>query len=643
MYRIVFAFLSAFACLQSLAEETYKGPIDLKATKDGNVVYVVNKDAGEIAVLNTADDKIIKTIALDEGFNPQGAVLSADEKTLYITGGGHLGRVLAMDTISGTIMHSAIAGHTPTGAVITPDGTKLFVCNQFCSTVSEYRLPGLTLTRTIKAVREPRSAIVTQDGKHVFVANLLPRMPTNFLEDRAAGIYPPNETIYVAAEITVIDTDSGIARTIRNLPNGSGILSGMCLSPDGRYIYVTATIARFLNRTSHVERGWINTAGLIIFDTAKLAGDSAENAFVNAVLLDDIVLGAPSPWGITTSADGTKIYVAIAGSSELMIVDAVGMHKKLTENPRRQQLQKYLSPYSVGNDVWDDLSFLDGLKTRVNLSGKGARAVARANGNIYVGMYFSDTLQKIDAATLQSHEIALGPMPVWTAPRRGEVWWNDATLCFQNWQSCASCHPDARTDGHNWDLLNDGHGNPKKTKSLLFSHLTPPSMWQAVRDNPHIGGWDTQTMGLQCVRTGFMHILFTEPDEEISRDIDAYIQTLRPVPSPHLVEGTLSEKALRGKLLFEDRQVGCIKCHPAPLFTDKRLHNVKSRAFNDRTDYFDTPTLREVWRNAPYLHDGRYVNMHEVFKHGLHGNSAGNVAGLTGEQIDDLVEYVLSL
>ncbi|MCL2005858.1 MAG: hypothetical protein FWG73_06800 [Planctomycetaceae bacterium] len=643
MFRTIFAFISVSACLQSLAAENYKGPIDLQATKDGNVIHVVNKDASEIAVFNTANDRILKTLALGDGFHPQGAVLSADEKTLYITGGGHHGRVLAVDISSGTLTHSAIAGHTPTGAVITPDGTRLFVCNQFSNTVGEYSLPDLTLTRTIKAVREPRSAIVTQDGKHILVANLLPLMPTNFLEDRDAGIFPPNETIYVAAEITVIDTESGAAKSIRNLPNGSGILSGMCLSPDGRYVYITATIARFLNRTSHVERGWINTAGIIILDTTKLADDPVGNAFVNAVLLDDIVLGAPSPWGITTSADGTKIYVAIAGSSELMVVDAIGMHQKLAANPRKQQPQTYLSPYSVGNEVWDDLSFLDGLKTRVNLPGKGARAIARAHNDIYVGMYFSDTLQKIDPATLQPLEIALGPVPIWTQERRGEVWWNDATLCFQHWQSCASCHPDARTDGHNWDLLNDGHGNPKKTKSLLFSHLTPPSMWQAVRDNPYIGGWDTDTMGLQCVRTGFTHILFSEPDEEISRDIDAYLRALQPVPSPYLVDGKLSEKAMRGKLIFEDRQVGCIKCHPAPLFTDKRLHNVKSRAFNDRTDYFDTPTLREVWRNAPYLHDGRYVNMHEVFKHGRHGGTAGNVAGLTDVQIDDLVEYVLSL
>ena len=641
MNRFILPLLVTLLYVQSVSAETYKGPIDICATQDGKTLYVVNKDSHEIAVLNTAEDRIVKTISLEDNFSPHGVVLSADEKTLYITGGGYKGRVLAVDSASGSIVKTVRAGHTPTGAAITPDGKKLFVCNQFSNDVSEYSLPELTLTRTIKAVREPRCAVVTQDGKYVLVANFLPLMPANFFDNPLEGIYPPNETIYVAAEITLIDTDTGKTRTIDNLPNGSGILNGMTLSPDGRYIYVTTTIARFLTRTTHVERGWINTAGIIIIDTTKL--DEECKGVINAVLTDDLTLGAATPWGITTSADGTKIYVAAAGTSELIVVDAVAMHKKLEVRPRIQDVRAYVSSYSAEIEVSDDLMFLDGLKQRVTLPGKGARALTLAGNSIYVGMYFSDTLQKIDEKLLQPAEIALGRTPVWTPERRGEVWWNDATLCSQHWQSCASCHPDARTDGHNWDLLNDGHGNPKKTKSLLFSHQTPPSMWQGIRDNLSVDGWNTDTMGLQCIRTGFTHILFTEPDEEICRDIDVYLQALTPVSSPYLVDGRLSEKAERGKLIFEDRRVGCIFCHPAPLFTDKRLHDVKSRAYNDRVSHFDTPTLIEIWRNAPYLHDGRYVDIHDLFKHGRHGGTAGNVEGLTEEQIDELVEYILSL
>jgi len=636
MYRIALALFAVSLSFQGVAAESYKGPIWLCPAKDGTTIYVVNKDSHEIAVLNTVDDTIVKTISLGDGIYPQGAALSTDERTLYVTGGGHKGCVFAVDTATGAITKTAPAGHTPTAAVVTPDGTKLFVCNQFSNDVSEYSLPDLTLTRTIKAVREPRAAVVTQDGNYVLVANMLPLEPTNFFNENVSNL-----NVYVASKITRIDVASGEARSIRTLPNGCGILSGMCLSPDGRYVYVTTVVGRTEVRTNHVKAGWINAAGIAVFDTAQLDNDTG--GLINVALLDEHGSGAAYPWGITTSADGTKIYIAIAGTSELMIVDAVEMHKRLAAEPVHDFPSEYISPYAGGIPVHKEMHrrvlFLSGTKKRVQLQGQGARALTLAGNNIYIGMYFSDTLQKLDETLLSPVEVALGPAPVWTPERRGEIWWNDATLCDEHWQSCASCHPDARMEGHNWDLLNDGEGNHKNTKSLLFSHETTPSMWQGVRDNPELDGWDTATQGLQCIRTGFKHVLFTEPDEEKSKDIDVYLKALKPVPSPYLVDGKLSEKAERGKIIFEDRNVGCLWCHPAPLFTDNKPHDVNSRSYYDTVSSFYTPPLVEVWRTAPYLHDGRYVNMKELFTHGKHGD----VAGLTDEQIDDLVEYILSL
>lgn len=53
----------------------------------------------------------------------------------------------------------------------------------------------------------------------------------------------------------------------------------------------------------------------------------------------------------------------------------------------------------------------------------------------------------------------------------------------------------------------------------------------------------------------------------------------------------------------------------------------------------DTPTLREVWRTAPYLFDGRAATMKDVFtvhKHGIDKK-------VSDKEIDELVEYVNSL
>ena len=634
MYRILLVLIVMLVSLQGFAAEKYKGPSALCPTKDGSTIYVVNRDAHEIVVLNTADDKIVKTFALEEGFCPTNAALSSDEKTLYVIGGRHQGKVLLLDFATGNVK-TAPAGHTPEGIAISPDGKKLFVCNQFSADVNEYSLPGLEPIRSIKVVREPRCVVVTKDGKYVLVANSIPLMPGNYPEDKHADIY-------VAAEVSVINVATGETKSI-SLPNGSGALHGMCISPDGRYVYITEIIARFLLPTTQIERGWMNTAGVAVIDTTQL--ESQNGGYVNAVLIDDVDLGAANPWGITTSADGNTIYVAVAGTSELIIIDAVEMHKRLAADAEEK------ARGIQSGEVANHLAFLAGIKRRIRLPGKGARAVAVAGNNVYVGMYFNDTLQKLDITRLRPTptEIALGPPPTWTPERRGEVYWNDATLCFQHWQSCASCHPDARMDGYNWDLMNDGSGNPKNAKSLIFTRQTPPTMWLAVRDHLNPTGhapvpWDTAKQGIQCIRTGFKWILFTEPSEEKSQDIDAYLLALKPEPSPYLVDGKLSAKAERGKLIFENPKVGCATCHPsATWFTDMKMHDVNTQCYYDRGSEFDTPTLHEVWRTAPYLHDGRYVEMKDVFKLGMHGDVSGDVSGLTDEQLDELVEYIMSL
>jgi cytochrome c peroxidase len=206
---------------------------------------------------------------------------------------------------------------------------------------------------------------------------------------------------------------------------------------------------------------------------------------------------------------------------------------------------------------------------------------------------------------------------------------NDATVSYQQWQSCASCHPDGRTDALNWDLPNDGLGNPKKTRNMVLAHQTPPAMSLGVRATAEI-----------AVRSGLKTTMFSEAPEEDAAAIDEYLKTLEPVPSPHLVDGDLNASAKRGLRLFGDRRLGCIICHPPPLFTDLRSHDVGTQNSEELESSFDTPTLIEVWRTAPYLHDGRHVTIKEML---LKEKRHGNVSRLGPREIDDLAEFVLSL
>ncbi len=164
---------------------------------------------------------------------------------------------------------------------------------------------------------------------------------------------------------------------------------------------------------------------------------------------------------------------------------------------------------------------------------------------------------------------------------------------------------------------------------MLLAHETPPMMISGETA-------DAET----AVRAAFRHIQFEVVPEEKAKAVDAYVKSLRPTPSPYLVDGALSESAERGKALFESTEVGCATCHPTPLYTDLKMHDVKTRGPFDRRDTWDTPTLIECWRTGPYLHDGRYTTVKDVLAKGNHGDAADR---LSDSQIDDLAQFVLSL
>ena len=73
---------------------------------------------------------------------------------------------------------------------------------------------------------------------------------------------------------------------------------------------------------------------------------------------------------------------------------------------------------------------------------------------------------------------------------------------------------------------------------------------------------------------------------------------------------------------------------PAPL---------TARDFDRGATAFDTPTLVELWRTAPYLHDGSAATVREVLIDRNKQDAHGKTSHLKPAEISDLVEYLLSL
>jgi cytochrome c peroxidase len=114
--------------------------------------------------------------------------------------------------------------------------------------------------------------------------------------------------------------------------------------------------------------------------------------------------------------------------------------------------------------------------------------------------------------------------------------------------------------------------------------------------------------------------------EEISRALASFVRSILSGDSPfdRFINGdrsTLSLEQQAGLQLFRGKG-NCVACHVGPNFTDERLHNTgiawREGKFADAgagQGDFKTPTLREVARTAPYMHDGSLATLEEVVEY----------------------------
>lgn len=617
------AFLPLCASLAGLlpstpgiAAEPPLSPAALVATRNGSTVFVACATANRVLRFDPARRAVVASIPTPAA--PTGLALSADGTRLFVTCASPHSTVGIVNVAENKLETTLPAGHTATAPVLSPDGQRLYVCNRFDDEVSTLDVPSATELRRTKVQREPVAAALTPDGRHLLVANHL-----------HAG---RADADHVTAVVSVVDTASGQVVKELSLPNGSGVLLDIRVSPDGRHAVVTHLLGRYHLPTTQLERGWMNTNAASLIDLATLE-------VINTVLLDSVDRGAANPWGLAWSPDSRRVVITHAGTHEISVIEFPALLERLAKLPAQPDPARpteYIAASRSRADVPNDLAFLNGIRERLPLPAgdRGPRAVLVLGTQVFVACYFSDTLAVADLAAERPRweSITLGPRPEPTLARRGEFYFHDATICFQGWQSCASCHPgEGRVDALNWDLLNDGMGNPKNNKSMLLAHRTPPAMSMGIRETAET-----------AVRAGLRHILFTVQPEEIPLAMDAYLKALEPVPSPHLVAGGLSPSARRGEAVFAS--AGCAACHPSPLFTDLQTYDVGTRGPTDApSDRFDTPTLVELWRTAPYLHDGSAATVRELLTTRNADDQHGKTANLSAQDLDDLCAYLLSL
>lgn len=232
-----------------------------------------------------------------------------------------------------------------------------------------------------------------------------------------------------------------------------------------------------------------------------------------------------------------------------------------------------------------------------------------------------------------------------------QLYW-DKRLSKDSTISCASCH-DPKKGWSNGDQFATGVGLKKggrNSPTVLNSAYNRFQFWdgrepsleaQAVGpiQNPIEMSMTEEVVverlnKIAGYKAQFQEVFGTDVTlKNIGKAIAAYERTVLAGDSPYDRykagdEKALSEAALRGRRVFFNKAL-CSACHSGPNFTDNGFHNVGVGM--DKKDYdvgrfavqklggnrgaFKTPTLRDIARSAPYMHDGSMKTLEEVVEH----------------------------
>jgi hypothetical protein len=360
---------------------------------------------------------------------------------------------------------------------------------------------------------------------------------------------------------------------------------------------------------------------------------SQEDVAACLPLNDQGIFGSPvnNPVAAVPSPDGQRLYIVLAGSNLVEVVDV--------SVPDQPDLVKFLP---------------------VGLNPRGMALSSDGRWG-YVVNYLGRSITVLDLEKLAwAAEIEVTAETLPPDVLEGKILFNNATdprLSQGSWMSCASCHPDGGTDGVTW-IFPDG---PRQTPALWGATQTLPWHWSAALDEAQ----DVEDT-IQLIQHGLGLApgvdppQLGKPNSGRSAALDALAAFMAygiPIPVLPSPAGDVAQ----GRELFQS--AGCAACHggstwtnstlPGPAGTldpdgngmvDEVLMNVGSlnpRDVRGETG-FDPPTLLSIRLTAPYLHDGSMPTLEALLASG-HPDPQGNGNSLNEAEIAELVLFLQSI
>ena len=590
----------------------YKNPLNLALTPDGKELWVMCEAAREVSIVDVATRKKLAAIAV--GGQPNNVCFTPDGKRAFVS--NRLDdNVSVVDVDRRKVLTTLPAGDEPHGVLVDQQGKYLYVLNTAIDSISVFDVATLAEVKRLPASRSPWALAQSPDGKRIFVTHALSR----FVADRTPSM----------SEVTVLDAERAILQDRFVVP-AANLLADVAWHPSGEYAVIPLLRTKNLVPMTGILRGWTISNGL---------GILWRDGTVDQVLLDQNDLCFPDPTSVCITPDGKLALVTSATSARVAVVDLEKLVCLLKAANPYERTRVF--PNHLGKPTEFVVKYIKTQPTPwgITCSADGTTA--------YVASKLDDSVAVIDLKKMETVErIDLGAEKELTKARRGEKLFHNSSITFHRQFSCHTCHPDGHIDDIVYDIEADGIGmGPVDNRTLRGINDMAPYKWEGT--NP--------SLKRQCGAR--LAVFFTRlapfPADDLD-DLDYYICTIARPPNRYRKLGEpLTDAQRRGKAIFERARTNdgrmipaqnrCNTCHPPPLYTDGRVHNVGTKFWYDKAEKFDAPQLQNIYDSAPYLHNGIAGTLEEIWTKYNPYDQHGVTNDMTKDQLNDLIEYLKTL
>ncbi len=614
---------TSISVIESLPSDlpTQSGPIMVDEVN--RKVWTVNPDNNTVSVIHA--DNLTKINEINVGEHPTGIALDGEGQVWVSCKKSDELYVLDADLETVIRQVSMHPGSRPSSIVFTPDGTAGYIAEHEAGKVSKINSSGTSIAASIKVGGHPEGLAITGDGSTLLV--------TQFISpDDAGEVYRINlDDFSLSRTIELpIDTESADNGTTgRGLPN---YVASVAIHPNNEQAYTVA-------KKDNTLRGLARDGQPLVFEntvrTAISPIDLNTNLENTSNRLD--IDNHAQPSAITYSTTGNHIFVAMQGNNRIVVIDP-----RVGKEILRRDVG--LAPQGIAIDPVSKQVFVKNFMDRSVTVFDAKELMDRGVGSLTT----IATVSTVSSEELEP-QILLGKQIFYNAA--------DERMSLEGYISCATCHQDGEQDGRTWDFTDRGEGLRNTIALRGRAGMGHGRLhWTANFDEIHDFENDIRTVfkGTGFLSDGdFNHGTTSLPlgdkKEGLSSDLDAlaaYMTSLDDFsPSPYRNDdGSLTSDAIAGKALFSS--LNCSSCHSGNAFTDSNtglLHDIGSisetsgNRIGSELLGLDVPTLKDLWKTAPYLHDGSASTLEDVL------TEAHGAVGLINSEKEQLIAYLLQI